>query len=122
MSERRWNPVLGEWVITATHRQDRTFLPPARYNPLRPSDDPSMPTELPEGRYDVAVFDNLFPALSPAATDAPELHVPSLPARGRCEVVVFTQDSEATVGGLPPIARRPRSIPGCGGAAARRWR
>ncbi len=97
----RWHPLRDEWVAYAPHRQDRTFLPPARYNPLRPSDDPSMPTELPEGRYDVAVFDNLFPALSPAAQDAPELHVPSLPARGRCEVVVFTQDSEATLAGLP---------------------
>jgi hypothetical protein len=34
MSERRWNPVLGEWTITATHRQDRTFLPPPDYCPL----------------------------------------------------------------------------------------
>ncbi|NDF95833.1 MAG: galactose-1-phosphate uridylyltransferase, partial [Proteobacteria bacterium] len=31
VSERRWNPILREWVITATHRQDRTFLPPRDY-------------------------------------------------------------------------------------------
>ena len=32
MSELRWHPLLREWVITSTERQDRTFLPP---NPNR---------------------------------------------------------------------------------------
>ncbi len=27
MSELRWNPVLGEWIITATHRMDRPQMP-----------------------------------------------------------------------------------------------
>ena len=34
MSELRWNPLMGEWVATATHRQERTFLPPADFCPL----------------------------------------------------------------------------------------
>src|SRR5688572_2069044 len=63
----RWHPLRGTWVAYAAYRQDRTFLPPPEYNPLLPSDDPNFPTELPAGEYDVAVFDNLFPTLSPTA-------------------------------------------------------
>ena len=65
------------------HRTGKTGLSCRRpVQPLASHDDPSIPTELPEGRYDVAVFDNLFPALSPAAQDAPELHVPTCPRAG----------------------------------------
>ena len=97
----RWHPLRAEWVAYASHRQERTFLPPPEYNPLRPTRDPSVPTELPAGQYDVAVFDNLFPALADTASDAPALHVPTLPAKGRCEVVVFSQDAAGSLGSLP---------------------
>jgi UDPglucose--hexose-1-phosphate uridylyltransferase len=97
----RWHPLRGTWVAYATYRQDRTFLPPPEYNPLLPSDDPENPTELPAGDYDVAVFDNLFPALTPDAHDPPLLGVDTLPAHGKCEVVVFTQDSKSSLGQLP---------------------
>jgi UDPglucose--hexose-1-phosphate uridylyltransferase len=97
----RWHPLRGEWVAYAAHRQARTFLPPPDYDPLRPGADPQQPTELPTGRYDVAVFENLFPALTSAAHDPPSLAVRTAPARGRCEVVVFTQDPDATLGTLP---------------------
>src|SRR4051794_13181991 len=56
----RWHPLRGEWVAYATHRQNRTFLPPAAFNPLAPTLDPASPTELPAGNYEVAVFENLF--------------------------------------------------------------
>jgi UDPglucose--hexose-1-phosphate uridylyltransferase len=36
-SELRWNPLLGEWLVTATHRQNRTFLPPADFCPFCPA-------------------------------------------------------------------------------------
>jgi len=97
----RWHPLRGEWVAYAAHRQDRTFLPPPEWNPLRPSGPGEPPTELPRGRYDVAVFDNLFPSLREGAHDPPELLVPTLPARGACEVVVFAQDPAARLGALP---------------------
>jgi UDPglucose--hexose-1-phosphate uridylyltransferase len=97
----RWHPLRGTWVAYATYRQDRTFLPPPEYNPLLPSDDPDNPTELPAGDYDVAVFDNLFPALTPHAHDPPRLAVDTLPAEGKCEVVVFTQDPASSLGQLP---------------------
>jgi UDPglucose--hexose-1-phosphate uridylyltransferase len=97
----RWHALRGTWVAYATYRQDRTFLPPPEYNPLMPSDDPENPTELPAGDYDVAVFDNLFPALTPQAHDPPLLAVDTLPAHGKCEVVVFTQDPKSSLGQLP---------------------
>jgi UDPglucose--hexose-1-phosphate uridylyltransferase len=96
----RWHPLRGEWIAYAAYRQDRTYLPPAEFNPLAVTTDPAHPTELPAGQYDVAVFDNRFPALTPAAHDAPHLPVPSAPACGRCEVVVFTQDPHASLGAL----------------------
>jgi UDPglucose--hexose-1-phosphate uridylyltransferase len=97
----RYHPLRGEWVAYAGHRQDRTFLPPAEVNPLRPSTDPAHPTEVPAGAYDVAVFENLFPTLTGEAHDPPESIVDTRPGKGACEVVVFTQDPSATLGSLP---------------------
>jgi UDPglucose--hexose-1-phosphate uridylyltransferase len=97
----RWHPLRGEWVAYASHRQHRTFLPPAEYNPLAPTTDPALPTEVPAGPWDCAVFDNLFPTFALQAYDAPELGIETAPAAGACEVVVFTQDARATLGTLP---------------------
>lgn len=97
----RYHPLRGEWVAYAGHRQTRTFLPPAEYNPLAPTTDPSRPTELPAGDYDVAVFENRFPTLYGGAHDPPSSIVDTRPARGACEVVVFTQDAGASLASLP---------------------
>jgi UDPglucose--hexose-1-phosphate uridylyltransferase len=96
----RWHPLRGEWVAYAGHRQHRTFLPPAEYNPLAVSTD-DLPTEVPRGPWDVAVFENLFPTLTMRAHDPPTLSVRTAPARGTCEVVVFTQEANTTLGRLP---------------------
>ena len=97
----RWHPLRGEWVAYASHRQNRTFLPPPEYNPLAPTVDPSNPTEVPAGNWDVAVFENLFPTLTMRAHDPPALDVPTAPGKGVCEVVVFTQDAKTSLGRLP---------------------
>ena len=100
----RWHPLRGEWVTYAAYRQDRTFLPPPQYDPLAPTSDPTQPTEVPDGDWDIAVFDNRFPSLrsatSPAAEAVPELIVPTAPAAGQCEVVVFGRD-QAPLGSKP---------------------
>ena len=93
----RWHPLRGEWVAYASFRQNRPFLPPPEYNPLAVTTDPANPTELPQGDYDVAVFDNRFPSLSLSSSQPPELHIPTAPATGHCEVVVFTQDPTAAL-------------------------
>ena len=100
-SHLRWHPLRGEWVAYAGHRQHRTFLPPPEYNPLAPSCDPANPTEVPEGRWDVAVFENMFPTFTAAAHDPPRLRVPTAEGHGACEVVVFTQEPTGSLGGLP---------------------
>ncbi|SHH18751.1 galactose-1-phosphate uridylyltransferase [Massilia sp. CF038] len=97
----RWHPLRGEWVTYAAYRQHRTYQPPPEYNPLAPMRDPAHPTEMPAGDYEIAVFDNRFPSLAPDASDAPALTVPTMPAKGHCEVVVFTQDALSSLGTLP---------------------
>lgn len=96
----RWHPLRGEWIAYASHRQGRTFMPPPEYNPLAPTTLPHFPTELPQGKYDIAVFDNRFPSLTLSAHDPPASIVETLPATGVCEVVVFTQDPKASLGSL----------------------
>jgi UDPglucose--hexose-1-phosphate uridylyltransferase len=100
-SHLRWHALRGEWVAYATHRQNRTFLPPPEYNPLAPTTDPRHPTELPTGDWDAAVFQNLFPTLTELAHDPPPEIVSTAPAKGDCEVVVFTQDPKSSLGALP---------------------
>src|SRR3954471_19353805 len=97
----RWHALRGEWIAYAAYRQGRTFLPPPEYNPLAVTTDAANPTEVPAGDWDVAVFDNRFPSLSPTAADPPKLIVPTAPAAGRCEVVVFTRDPGASLAALP---------------------
>ena len=97
----RWHPLRGEWVTYAAYRQDRTFLPPPHYNPLAVTVDAANPTELPPGNYNIAVFDNRFPALALGAADPPQILLPTAAANGHCEVVVFTQDPAISLGALP---------------------
>jgi UDPglucose--hexose-1-phosphate uridylyltransferase len=97
----RWHPLRGEWVVYASHRQHRTFLPGAAHNPLAVTTDPTRPTELPAGPWEVAVFENLFPTLSEHNGAPPESIVPTERALGACEVVVFDQDPQGSLGALP---------------------
>ena len=104
MNQLRWDPTLQEWVAYATHRQDRTFLPPAEYCPLCPTKPGGFPTEIPRESYDVVVFENKFPSFVP---DAPEPEepgsalTPTAPGRGVAEVVVYSDNHEETLAGLP---------------------
>lgn len=104
MSELRWNPLLGEWVATATHRQERTFLPPADFCPLCPTMPGGFPTEVPESNYDIVVFENRFPSLRkdpPApAIEATELY-PVRPGQGICEVVLYSPNHTSTLATEP---------------------
>jgi UDPglucose--hexose-1-phosphate uridylyltransferase len=104
VSELRWNPLLEQWVITATHRQDRTFLPPADYCPLCPTRPGGFPTEVPSETYDIVVFENRFPSLQPAApppaVDATALS-PVRPAAGICEVVLYSPRHDDALSTMP---------------------
>lgn len=104
MSELRWHPFRREWVITATHRQDRTFHPPEGYCPLCPTNPGGFPTEIPEPDYDIAVFENKFPSLFPHPPEPSVAGTPTTPVRpseGICEVVCYCSDHHATFATLP---------------------
>jgi UDPglucose--hexose-1-phosphate uridylyltransferase len=87
-AELRRDPLVDEWVIVATHRQTRTFLPPTKDCPLCPSRGEAQ-TEVPAPDYDVVVFENRFPSL-PASPG------PDQPAAGRCDVIVYSSDHDAS--------------------------
>lgn len=84
-SEVRRDPLLGDSVAIASHRQGRTYHPPADECPLCPSQGERL-SEIPDASYDVVVFENRFPSL---AGDS-----------GRCEVVCFTSDHDASFADL----------------------
>jgi UDPglucose--hexose-1-phosphate uridylyltransferase len=100
VSERRYDPTHDEWVTFATHRQDRTYKPSTAPCPLCPTRPGHPPTEIPREHVDIAVFDNRFPSLTthpPAPSVRGTDLVPVEPAYGHCEVVVFTDDHDATL-------------------------
>ncbi|GAA0939621.1 galactose-1-phosphate uridylyltransferase [Kribbella koreensis] len=76
LAEFRIDPLTGDTITFATHRNTRTYLPPADQCPLDAS-RPGNATEIPDHDYNVAVFENRFPSFS---------------GPGRCEVVCFTSD------------------------------
>lgn len=84
-SEVRHDPLLGDAVAIASHRQGRTYHPPADECPLCPSQGDRL-SEIPDSSYDAVVFENRFPSL---AGDS-----------GRCEVVCFTSDHNASFADL----------------------
>jgi UDPglucose--hexose-1-phosphate uridylyltransferase len=128
-SQRRYDWLLGEWVVVASHRQDRTFLPADDQCPLDPS-APGRLTEIPAPAYDVVVFENRFPTLaehpdppatggsgpaggsrSPGGPTGPATPGPGAagssdglllqrPGTGRCEVVCFSQEHTASFADL----------------------
>jgi galactokinase/galactose-1-phosphate uridylyltransferase (family 1) len=104
VSELRWHPFLEQWVITATHRQDRTFLPPEDYCPLCPTRPGGFPTEVPNDDYDLVVFENRFPSLQaepPAPAVSGTALTPVEPARGICEVVLYSPRHHETLASMP---------------------
>ncbi|MEU0601418.1 galactose-1-phosphate uridylyltransferase [Streptomyces sp. NPDC006393] len=84
-SEIRRDELLGDAVAVASHRQGRTYHPPADECPLCPTEGERL-TEIPDSAYDVVVFENRFPSL---AGDS-----------GRCEVVCFTSDHDSSFADL----------------------
>jgi UDPglucose--hexose-1-phosphate uridylyltransferase len=84
----RFNELRGEQVDYAIDRQERTFLPPRDHDPLDPTLPGREPTEIPVAAFEIAVFDNRFPAF-----EAPH---------GAAEVVVYTDSHVGSLGTLAP--------------------
>jgi UDPglucose--hexose-1-phosphate uridylyltransferase len=88
MSELRFEELRGEEVVYAIHRQERTFLPSRDHCPLDPATPGREPGEIPFQSFEIAVFDNRFPAF-----EAP---------LGAAEVVVYTPSHDGSFGTLAP--------------------
>jgi UDPglucose--hexose-1-phosphate uridylyltransferase len=104
-NEIRHDPLRDEWVAIASHRQGRTYHPPADECPLCPSRDGRL-SEIPAADYDVVVFENRFPSLAgppgPSEAADPAGLFTHAPGTGRCEVVCFTDDHDASFADLTP--------------------
>lgn len=96
MSELRWDPILGEWVVTATHRMDRPQMP-RDWCPFCPGSG-----QVPD-QYDVHLYPNDFPSF---ASPAPE---PGIAATkewrtgeswGACDVVLYHPDHNRDLLGI----------------------
>ncbi len=88
MAELRWHPLIKDWVMIASNRQNRPQMPK--------NDCPFCPGsgKVPDN-YDVYMYPNDFPALSqtppspdPVATD----FFRTAEAYGKCEVVLYSPD------------------------------
>jgi UDPglucose--hexose-1-phosphate uridylyltransferase len=102
MSELRWNPLLGEWVVSAPRREGRTFAPPPESCPFCP--DGERGGEVPTRDFDVVVFENRFPAFEPEPSEpeaAPSALYPVRRDRGVCEMVLYTPEHGATLSRMP---------------------
>jgi UDPglucose--hexose-1-phosphate uridylyltransferase len=88
--ERRFDELRGENVIFAAGRQGRVHLPDPASCPLCPARPDGGHGEIPVQSFEIAVFENRFPAFAPGAIG------------GACEVVVYTDAHEGCFATLPP--------------------
>ncbi|MFN3214783.1 MAG: galactose-1-phosphate uridylyltransferase [Henriciella sp.] len=105
-SELRRHPLRGEWSIYAAGRQNRTFKPSAASNPLAPSQPGKPLTEIPFEDFELAVFSNRFPSLFPDAEEPSDPTLELHSARGACEVIVYSPDSDGSLATLTQDRRR----------------
>ena len=98
----RYDALTGDWVAIAGHRLNRTFLPPADECPLCPTGrghralrDPRRRLRRRGLREPLPLL--LHPAPSDGAGDGEPLWPSTCRRHGRCEVVCFTSDHDASV-------------------------
>lgn len=100
MTERRRDPITGEWRTFAASPEDPE---PAGRCRLCPTVDPATPTDVPWPSFDVAVIESRFPSLQPAPP-TPEVAGIGVhrvrPATGADEIVVSSDDHGASLASL----------------------
>lgn len=98
MAELRWNPFLKDYVIIASHRQNRPQLPKDNC-PFCPGSG-----KVPEA-YEVLKYDNDFPALlqdPPEPDEACGGFFRAEKTYGKCEVVLYSPKHTGSLADLPP--------------------
>lgn len=97
MAELRYNPLLRDWTMVASHRQNRPQMP-KDFCPFCPGSG-----KVPDS-FDVLKYDNDFPALSgepPEPDDVASALYPVKEAYGKCEVVLYSSQHTVTLPELP---------------------
>lgn len=93
MAELRWNPLIKDWIMIASHRQNRPQMP-KDWCPFCPGSG-----KVPE-HYDVYRYDNDFPALSqnpPQPDDVETEFYKTVPCHGKCEVILYSPEHTVTL-------------------------
>ena len=97
MAELRKHPLTNDWIMIASHRQNRPQMP-KDYCPFCPGSG-----KVPDN-YTVHKYDNDFPALSqdPPAPDAvADDFFETAPCYGKCEVILYSPEHTVTLPELP---------------------
>ena len=93
MAELRWNPMIKDWVMIASNRQNRPQMP-KDWCPFCPGSG-----KVPDS-YEVHAYDNDFPALTqnpPEPDDVATDFYKVKPSHGKCEVILFSPDHHGTL-------------------------
>jgi UDPglucose--hexose-1-phosphate uridylyltransferase len=99
----RWHPLLEQWIVTAKHRQERTYHPRQDLCPFCPRRKAGGFSEVPRAEYDIAVFENAFPTFQrhpPRPAVRGSALTPVQASRGICEVVLYSPEHDQSLGGL----------------------
>lgn len=99
MAELRWNPLVKDWVMIASHRQNRPQMP-KDWCPFCPGPDND---KVPKN-FNVLKYDNDFPALSqtpPEPDDVETRFYKTKPSYGKCEVILYSPNHTITLPELP---------------------
>ncbi len=93
MAELRYHPLIKDWVMIASHRQNRPQMP-KDYCPFCPGSG-----KVPD-QFDVYEYDNDFPALSqnpPEPDDVANDFFKVKEAYGKCEVILYSPEHTVTL-------------------------
>lgn len=97
MAELRWNPLINDWTMIASHRQNRPQMP-LDWCPFCPGS-----SKVPEN-FDVYEYDNDFPVLfldPPEPDEIGSSFYKTRPSYGKCEVILYSSDHYLTLAELP---------------------
>ncbi len=93
MAELRWHPLIKDWVMVVSQRQNRPQMP-KDWCPFCKGSE-KVPDD-----YIVLKYDNDFPALSlnPPVEDGVETELyKTAPSYGKCEVILYSSDHHTTL-------------------------
>lgn len=96
MAELRYNPLLGDWTMVASHRQNRPQMP-KDWCPFCPGSG-KVPDD-----FEVFKYDNDFPALSldpPSPDNIGSEFYKTKECYGKCEVILYSKNHNAVLSEL----------------------